>query len=419
MAAHSLHSSKLDDSWKEAVVRLKNGLIVHAFLLLLCLDGRSAFAGPKQWTVASGGNGHWYDAVFVPGGVTWTEAKNAAEALGEGWHLATVTSAEENAFIFELFGSDPAFYNCCLSGNGNGPWIGGFATTFTSRDWQWVTGEPFTYSAWGPFEPLGNGNRISYFGYRSATVQPVWNDTPDSYPSLPPLGYIIETSAPVVGPPCEYSFSKGSGVARIAYCVTDNGTIARLEGPASQEHVANGQAWEGFVVCSGTSVQAWDLSATADGFGATTVLAGPKSTGVTLRRTSTQFQLDQVFKLDSKEKDVTITMTLTNISGAMIPDVRLARAYDPDPNNDAGDDLETTSARGVFAVDTDAVTLTGTTWGTPTDTAVDTGSAPACSPTGGVAPRVTGDASLAVVTYHLGSMKANAKKKVVFVYRVQ
>jgi hypothetical protein len=27
-------------------------------------------------------------------------------------------------------------------------------------------------------------------------------------------------------------------------------------------------------------------------------------------------------------------MTLTNVSGATIPDVRITRAYDPDPNND-------------------------------------------------------------------------------------
>ena len=68
---------------------------------------------------------------------------------------------------------------------------------------------------------------------------------------------------------------------------------------------------------------------------------------MTLRRSSSQYQLDQVFKLDKKEKDVTITMTLTNISGAMIPDVRITRAYDPDINNDFGDDLEVRSARGV------------------------------------------------------------------------
>lgn len=142
-------------------------------------------------------------------------------------------------------------------------------------------------------------------------------------------------------------------------------------------------------------------------------------TSVTLRRSSDQYQLDQVFTLDQKEKDLTITMTLTNISGAMIRDVRIARAYDPDINHDFGDDLEVKSARGVWADDIDAVTLTGTTWGFPTDTAIDTGPGAACSPAGAVSPTTTNDASLANVTYRVGNMAPGAKKKVTFVYRVQ
>jgi hypothetical protein len=70
------------------------------------------------------------------------------------------------------------------------------------------------------------------------------------------------------------------------------------------------------------------------------VLAGPTATGVTLRRSSPRLQLDQKFAVDSKEKDVSITMTLRNISGASIPDVRLTRAYDPDVDGDADDDVE-------------------------------------------------------------------------------
>ena len=79
-----------------------------------------------------------------------------------------------------------------------------------------------------------------------------------------------------------------------------------------------------------------ELSATASDFGLPTLLAGPTNTSVTIWRSSSDFQLDQVFKLDKAEHDLTVTMTLTNISGAMIPDVRIARAYDPDLNNDLG-----------------------------------------------------------------------------------
>jgi hypothetical protein len=219
--------------------------------------------------------------------------------------------------------------------------------------------------------------------------------------------------------PCTYAFSSGGGGSSVKYCVSANGTIEGFRAPTGQEHIAVGQLLEGYVVCTGTTAQAWDLSATADGFGAPTVLSGPTATGITLRRSSPQYQLDQVFKLDKKEKDVTITMTLTNISGAMIPDVRLTRAYDPDINNDFGDDLEVKSARGVWAGDVDAITLTGVTWGLPTDTAIDADPVAACSPVGGIVPGVTGDARLAAVTYCVGNMAPGAKKKVAFIYRMQ
>jgi hypothetical protein len=139
---------------------------------------------------------------------------------------------------------------------------------------------------------------------------------------------------------------------------------------------------------------------------------------VSVRRISPQFLLDQVFKLDRAQKAVLVTSTLTNISGAALSDVRLARAYDPDVNGDA-DDREVKSARGVWAGDVDAVSLTGITWAVPTDTAVGASTAPACSPPSAPAPALTDDASLASVTYRLGNMPAGTKRTVVHVYRIQ
>ena len=218
---------------------------------------------------------------------------------------------------------------------------------------------------------------------------------------------------------CAHTFSKGSGAALVKYCVSDRGTIVKWEAPAGQEHIGVGDVWEGFVICSGTTPQAWDLTTSESGFGAATILSGPTATGITLRRASAQYQLDQVFALDTKEKDVLMTMTLTNISGAAIPDVRLARVYDPDMDNDSGDDVEMKSARSVWARDVNASTLLGTLWTFATDTAVDTNPAAACSPASGPTPATTGDARLASVTYRLGNMSAGAKKKVTFVYRAQ
>ena len=38
--------------------------------------------GPIQWTIASGGNGNYYEVVAAPGGITWDAASAAANALG-------------------------------------------------------------------------------------------------------------------------------------------------------------------------------------------------------------------------------------------------------------------------------------------------------------------------------------------------
>jgi choice-of-anchor C domain-containing protein len=133
------------------------------------------------------------------------------------------------------------------------------------------------------------------------------------------------------GGACAYSFSSGEGDALIHYCVSANGTIVELEGPAGQEHINVGVPWEGFVICTGTTVQAWDLTATANGFGASSQHGRQASTGVTLRRTSADYQLEQVFRLDKDEKDVTIEMTLTNIkprrrfASELAIDARVAR----------------------------------------------------------------------------------------------
>ena len=93
--------------------------------------------------------GHRYQ--FVNGNFSWTQAKAKAEAmLG---HLAVVTTREENNFLLN-----------CLSGklgNYQGVWLGAYALN-PAAGWRWVTGEPFTFTAWGAGEP--NTNQIDRDG---------------------------------------------------------------------------------------------------------------------------------------------------------------------------------------------------------------------------------------------------------------
>ena len=69
------------------------------------LAATSSMAAPVQWTVASGGNGHWYEFVYSPAGFTFGQARAAALSashLGMQGYLATVTSQAENDFIYAM-----------------------------------------------------------------------------------------------------------------------------------------------------------------------------------------------------------------------------------------------------------------------------------------------------------------------------
>lgn len=162
-------------------------------------------ASPVQWSIADGGNGHYYEAILVPGGlndggITWTDADLAASSKEGDWHLATISSAEENAFVYDLV-DDPAFWYKKHPDHARGPWLGGYSSTNSSNDWAWVTGEPFTYKNWAPLEPFGNGDRLAFFGYNTSR-SPKWNDMPDHYR---PNGYVIESEIILPPPVIEVS----------------------------------------------------------------------------------------------------------------------------------------------------------------------------------------------------------------------
>src|SRR5712691_1849172 len=169
-----------------------NGL---AILILICAN--AAHAVPTVWTVGSGGNGHSYEAFAVPGGITWTAARNLA--LAKGGDLATVTSAAENAFIYALI-DDPIYWTAPTGSDVVGPWIGGIqapGSVEPGGGWGWVTGEPFSYINWSANSPnnnttLGNENRIDFYG-QGATVaqrQPFWNDAADADTHI--AAYVVE-----------------------------------------------------------------------------------------------------------------------------------------------------------------------------------------------------------------------------------
>ncbi|MEO8210013.1 MAG: matrixin family metalloprotease [bacterium] len=171
---------------------------IQSIINITCDCDPISYPNAVKWRKANGGNDHLYEVVFVGAQINWEDANEAAIARGGGWHLVTITSSQENNFVESLFRDDPSIFNCCqypvpVGRIAGGPWLGAKATSNTSNDWTWVTGEPFNFTDWGPLEPFGNGNRINYCQFGASQLL-AWNDMPSNY-FMKPLAYILECSA--------------------------------------------------------------------------------------------------------------------------------------------------------------------------------------------------------------------------------
>jgi hypothetical protein len=159
---------------------------IHKLILLAACLTVPAFSAPIQWTVASGGNGHWYDLTTTL--ATWTGAD--AQATAAGGYLATITSAAEDAFIMANFTGRR--------------WIG-LTDVVTEGAYVWVTGEPFAYSNWRPGEPNNLGDE-DYTEINLVAIPQGWNDLPNAGPGFQPtLGIIEYNTDPTVPEPATIS----------------------------------------------------------------------------------------------------------------------------------------------------------------------------------------------------------------------
>jgi hypothetical protein len=129
-----------------------------------CDRGEACVVGsyPVQWRTAEGGNGHWYQATPWAAPKTWPDALASAREIGG--LLACVTSAGENEWIAAH--SDLRQPGC--PGGSDGWHLGGYQD-FTAADysepsggWRWISGEPWSYTAWLTGVP--GGDRPNNYG---------------------------------------------------------------------------------------------------------------------------------------------------------------------------------------------------------------------------------------------------------------
>lgn len=153
----------------------------------------SRTSGWTQWKKSDGGNGHYYKAVAVTNFISWAEADKLAHA--QYGYLATLTSKEENAFVFKLV-DNPKFFR---SGDGAGPALGGFQQDGAKEPdggWSWVSGDAWDYSNWWTEQPNNwpgsgiNEDRIQFYSGISCKPGATWNDVNRRDRSM--LGYVIE-----------------------------------------------------------------------------------------------------------------------------------------------------------------------------------------------------------------------------------
>jgi hypothetical protein len=124
-------------------------------------------------TVIFAENGHKYEVIGKS--LPWKNARDDCEK--RGGYLATITSKEEQKFIQSLLKK---------KGDNNWFWLGGYRE---GKDWQWVTGESFTFTNWNTGEPSGGGeDKLMLF------KNGLWNDLSNgNYSNI--AGYICEWDA--------------------------------------------------------------------------------------------------------------------------------------------------------------------------------------------------------------------------------
>ncbi len=159
-------------------------------LFLFAFTARPGATQSGSGPIYNAANGHYYELVRSGSSINWPNANAGAQLrahAGQQGHLATLTSWEETQFALTKF----------HPGRVGSYWLGGRqrpGSTEPAGGWEWITGEPMTYTNWEAREPNnsgGNENAINVVG----SVR--WNDVREDN-SQP--GYLVEFEGTPTGP---------------------------------------------------------------------------------------------------------------------------------------------------------------------------------------------------------------------------
>ena len=170
-----------------------------SILFCICTAGL-ANSMPVTWSE----NGHEYQ-VIAETGITWLNAESQAMALGDRWHLATITSEAEQSFLNS---------HMPIPSSRTQYWIGEFQdvpNSGASNDWNWVTGEAWNWTNWdNPPQPddwSGDPPDQIYLALDSNSGMWKWDDNLSAIQFT--AGFVAERSAPVPEPATMILFGTG------------------------------------------------------------------------------------------------------------------------------------------------------------------------------------------------------------------
>jgi hypothetical protein len=256
------------------------------------------------------------------------------------------------------------------------------------------------------------------------TAAQVADSPPADDPAIPAVdGGDQAAGAHALASNCKKTYNSGAGLTRFSWCFSNDGNVVKIEHSAGLEHVRIGGYYEGFCVSSNGVQRAQSFGDLANvGLNAPTY---PSASKVQHTTTDGVWKIEQTFAQNTGQKQITITMKLTNTSGVQQNSVFLTRAVDADMSNTTGSDDFSAGSRSVMANEpgSSRLELLPTSTNFTVNSMIYPGVLPVVNqfcydPASDAVNSATGGDQSMGVLYQLGSVLPGGSKTAKFVYQV-